>query len=137
MKLPSVYPLTTPSSHSTIRIIAMVSSMRILRGGQCNLSAAVQRTVATTCVYFLCALTADAQGSAAASAQPNEHRIADTVKFLGGGALALALHESGHLVFDGVFDAQPRIEGIRFGPFPFFAVTHRSGLSPREEFTIS
>jgi len=63
--------------------------------------------------------------------------VADTVKFLGGGALALALHESGHLVFDGVFAAQPRLEGIRFGPFPFFAVTHRSGLPPREEFTIS
>ena len=59
------------------------------------------------------------------------------MKFVGGAALALALHESGHLVFDAAFDAQPRLEAIRFGPFPFFAVTHRSGLPPREEFTIS
>src|ERR1051326_121603 len=137
MKLPSVYPLTTPSSHRTSRIIPMVSSMRILRGGQCNLSAAARRSAAAACVFFLCALTADAQDSAAATAQPNEHQVADTVKFLGGGVLALALHASGHLVFDAVFAAQPRLEVFRFGPFPFFAVTHRSGLPPREEFTIS
>ena len=47
------------------------------------------------------------------------------------------MHEGGHLVFDGIFDASPRIEGIRFGPVPFFAITHRGGLSPRREFTIS
>jgi len=67
----------------------------------------------------------------------DEHRVADTVKFLAGGALGLALHESGHLVFDGIFDASPRIEGTRFGPVPFFAVSHRGDLSPRREFTIS
>ncbi|HEV3140605.1 MAG TPA: hypothetical protein VGY57_08825 [Vicinamibacterales bacterium] len=62
---------------------------------------------------------------------------AETVKFLGGGVLALALHEGGHLVFDGIFDAQPRLERIQFGPFPFFAVAHRAGMPPREEFAIS
>src|SRR5690349_12605528 len=44
MKLPSVYPLTTPSSHSTSRMIAIVSSMQSssshLRASQSNLSAA-------------------------------------------------------------------------------------------------
>ncbi len=59
------------------------------------------------------------------------------MKFLAGGALGLGLHESGHLVFDGIFGASPRIEGIRFGPVPFFAVSHRGDLSPRREFTIS
>ena len=59
------------------------------------------------------------------------------MKFLAGGALGLGLHEGGHLVFDGIFDASPRIEGIRFGPVPFFAVSHRGDLSPRREFTIS
>jgi hypothetical protein len=68
---------------------------------------------------------------------PEEHRVVDTVKFLAGGALGLALHESGHLMLDAVFDASPRIEGVRFGPFPFFAITHRSDVSPRREFAIS
>jgi hypothetical protein len=59
------------------------------------------------------------------------------VKFLGGAALGLAMHESGHLVFDVILDTNPRLEAIHFGPFPFFALTHDSGRSPREEFTIS
>ncbi|MBZ5558514.1 MAG: hypothetical protein LAO77_14680 [Acidobacteriia bacterium] len=61
----------------------------------------------------------------------------DAVQFLAGGALGLAMHESGHLIVDGMFDAQPRLEGIRFGPFPFFAITHNANVSPRREFTIS
>src|SRR5438309_3736266 len=103
----------------------------------CNLSAASGRAMAVTLFASLLAIPADAQDSAVPAAQPNEHATAVTVKFLGGGILALALHETGHLAFDAVFDAQPRIEAIHFGPFPFFAVTHRSGLLPREEFTIS
>lgn len=101
------------------------------------MGAAARRVLVFGLLCFLCGVTARAQDSAVPPAQPNEHVAADTVKFLGGGVLALALHESGHLVFDAVFDAQPRLEGIRFGPFPFFAVTHRSGMPPREEFTIS
>ena len=61
----------------------------------------------------------------------------DTVKFLAGAALALGAHEGGHLVFDAAFDAKPRIEGVRFGPLPFFAITHRGDLSPRRELTVS
>jgi hypothetical protein len=63
--------------------------------------------------------------------------IVDAAKFLAGAALGLAIHESGHLVFDTVFKASPRIEGVHFGPVPFFAITHRSDESPRREFTIS
>jgi hypothetical protein len=59
------------------------------------------------------------------------------VTFLAGGALALGAHEGGHLVFDGIFDAHPSVEAVHFGPIPFFAIAHRSGLSPRREFTIS
>lgn len=47
------------------------------------------------------------------------------------------MHEGGHLVFDAAFDASPRLTGVRFGPFPFFAITHRGDLSPRREFTVS
>jgi hypothetical protein len=67
----------------------------------------------------------------------DEHRTAATVKFLTGAALGLVLHEGGHLMFDAAFDARPRIRGVTFGPFPFFAITHRGDLSPRREFTIS
>lgn len=56
--------------------------------------------------------------------------------FLGGGAIALAAHESGHLLFDGLFDANPGIKRVSFHGLPFFAITHDSGLSPRREFTI-
>lgn len=63
--------------------------------------------------------------------------MSDTVEFLAGAALGLGMHEGGHLVFDAVFDAHATIEGVHFGPFPFFAITHRGDLSPRREFTIS
>ena len=62
---------------------------------------------------------------------------ADTAKFFGGAALALGMHESGHLVLDAAFDASPTIKRVHFGPFPFFAVAHRPGLPPRREFAIS
>src|SRR5205807_391240 len=114
-------------------MIAMVSSMRCLQSPvrpKCNLGAAMVLLVCT-------AVTAQAQESGSTTAQPNEHRTLDTVKFLTGAGAALVLHEGGHLTFDVIFDAQPRLEGVQFGPFPFVAVTHRSGLSPRREFTIS
>lgn len=63
--------------------------------------------------------------------------MVDTVKFLAGAAAGLALHETGHLIFDAAFDASPGIKGVRFGPFPFFAITHRGDLSRRREFVIS
>ena len=69
-------------------------------------------------------------------AQQDGQPVVDTVKFLAGGALGLAMHESGHLIFDAMFDAKPQVSGVHFGPFPFFAVSHRNDLSPRREFTI-
>lgn len=66
----------------------------------------------------------------------SEHRVASALKFLGGGALALAAHESGHLVFNGLFDAHPGIKKVSFHGIPFFAITHDAGLSPRREFII-
>lgn len=57
------------------------------------------------------------------------------MKFLGGGALALAAHEGGHLLFDGIFRANPGLKKVSFNGIPFFAITH-DRLSPRREFTI-
>ena len=71
------------------------------------------------------------------SPSPDEHRALVTVKFVAGAGLALLAHEGGHLVLDAVFDANPRVHGVRFGPIPFFAITHRGDLSPRRELAIS
>jgi hypothetical protein len=81
--------------------------------------------------------SAVAQAANPPTAQPNEHRLAATVKFFTGAGVALVLHESGHLAFDVMFDAQPSIKRVNFGPFPFFAITHRPDLSPRREFAVS
>ena len=60
-----------------------------------------------------------------------------TARFLLGGAAGLGLHESGHLLFDGLFGVRPMIKRVDFGGIPFFAITHRAGLPPRQEFTIT
>ena len=92
----------------------------------------------------LMAAIAVGSGSAAAQdatpadapAATSEHRATSALKFLGGGALALAAHESGHLLFDGIFRANPGLKKVSFHGIPFFAITHDSGLSPRREFII-
>jgi hypothetical protein len=53
-------------------------------------------------------------------------------KFLGGAALGLGLHESGHALMALIFDADPHVKGVSFGPIPFFAITHRDVSSARE-----
>ena len=62
---------------------------------------------------------------------------AEPLAFLGGAALALAAHEGGHLLFSVLFDADPGLRRVDFHGIPFFALTHRSGLDPKREFTIS
>jgi len=58
------------------------------------------------------------------------------LEFLGGGALALAAHEGGHLLFDAIFDARPGLKKVSFHGIPFFAITHDGGLPPTQEFVI-
>jgi hypothetical protein len=57
--------------------------------------------------------------------------------FLAGAASGLVIHEASHLALDVAFDAGPRLKGVRFGPLPFFAVTHRGDLPARREALIS
>lgn len=57
--------------------------------------------------------------------------------FLAGAVSAFAVHEGAHLALDVAFDADPRLKGVRFGPMPFFAVTHRSNLPRGREALIS
>ena len=104
----------------------------------CNLQSAI-------CIFLFLSLTpvlpiavaAQSRSAEQTAPPPGEHRVVDSVTFLTGAAIGLAMHEGGHLLFDTAFDARPRITGVRFGPFPFFAITHRGDLSPRREFAVS
>src|SRR5262245_30909779 len=65
------------------------------------------------------------------------NRTAAIGGFLGGIVVGFGAHESGHLVFDAIFDADPGIKRVEYHGIPFFAITHRSDLPPRQEYTIS
>jgi len=65
------------------------------------------------------------------------NRAAAVGGFLGGAAVGLAAHEAGHLFFDVIFDADPGIKKVDFHGIPFFAITHRGDLSPRQELIVS
>ena len=96
------------------------------------------RVTAIACLLMFTGPSVFAQQSSTVQpAQPDGHAVVETVKFIAGGAVGLVMHESGHLIFDAAFDAKPRISRVQFGPFPFFAISHRDDLSPRREFTIS
>jgi hypothetical protein len=57
--------------------------------------------------------------------------------FIAGATVGLVSHEGGHLLFDVMFDAEPRFGRVEFHGIPFFAIRHKAGLSPRKEFAIS
>lgn len=93
---------------------------------------------------FTAILTAAELGSAQeaerqpdVSPPPSQHRTTSGFgRFLTGAAAGLAAHESGHLLFDGIFQADPGIKKVSFHGLPFFAITHNNGVSPRREFVI-
>jgi hypothetical protein len=64
-------------------------------------------------------------------------RVAAVATFLAGGALGLAAHEGGHLLFNVAFDADPSLTRVDFHGIPFFAISHRADLPRRQEFVIS
>jgi hypothetical protein len=88
-------------------------------------------------VIALCFSPSTVRADDQASTPHDDSPAIKTAKFLAGAGVALGMHETGHLVFDVIFGANPRLKSVKFGPFPFFAVTHDAGLSPRREFTIS
>jgi hypothetical protein len=83
--------------------------------------------------------TSTAQGTAAPSdSSPSTRESAgDAVRFLGGAALAFTIHEGGHLLFDTIFDAQPEVQSVQFGPLPFFAIVPTRPLESRQLYAIS
>jgi len=70
------------------------------------------------------------------TAAPLHAQTIDIVQFFAGAALGLGLHESGHLVLDEAFNANPGVRKVSAGFIPFFAITHES-VSPLKEFAIS
>jgi hypothetical protein len=75
----------------------------------------------------------DKATTAASTAEPGAASLA---RFLTGAAFGLALHEAGHLGLDLIFDADPGVRRVSFGPVPFFAITHRE-LGPGQEFAVA
>jgi hypothetical protein len=86
------------------------------------------------------ALTVELAGAQDLPAQPPTNSGKSTASQLGsfllGGATGLAAHESGHLLFDAIFDAHPGVTKVSFHGIPFFAITHDASISRRREFVI-
>src|SRR6476619_3941310 len=113
MKLPSVYPLTSPSSHRMISRIAMVSSMLCLRSFLASSSSNARATARpAAALLVLVAMLATVPPARAQTSAPSPSRSKAAGLFLGGAAVGLAAHESGHLVFDLLFDADPGIAKV-------------------------
>lgn len=157
MKLPSVYPLTIPSSQRMIRMIAIVSSIDVLlravtggapaycfSNGCATRARRRQQHAALALVIVLLGFGTVSRVGAQTPPEPSptppttssEHPVSSLGSFLAGGAIGLAAHESGHLLFDAIFSANPRVKKVSFHGIPFFAITHDPGLPPRQEFVI-
>jgi len=78
-----------------------------------------------------------AQEPPAAPANNNASTGKGVTSFLAGGVIGLAAHEAGHLLANAAFGEKPGLRKVDFHGIPFFAITHRSGLSPHREFVIS
>jgi len=75
--------------------------------------------------------------SVSEAASPSSDLSVGTVaEFLAGAAIGLGLHESAHAVTGWIFDADPGVKKVTFGPLPFFAISHRD-VSPGREYVIS
>lgn len=83
------------------------------------------------------ALPAEPAAARQEEPRPGVNRTAAVGGFLAGAMVGLVAHEGGHLLFDGIFAADPGLRRVEFHGIPFFAITHEPGLPPRQEFTIS
>ena len=77
--------------------------------------------------------------AAAQTVKPDTHQnqLQSAAEFLAGGALGLGAHEASHILFDLAFDADPGIKSVDFHGIPFFAITHRTDVTARQELVIS
>ena len=100
------------------------------------------RTVRTRLLFavVLWVVTASLAAGQTAPAEPTASepsQAAQWLQFVGGAAVGFGAHESGHVLFDVVFDASPGVKRIDYAGIPFFAITHDANVSDREEFAIS
>jgi hypothetical protein len=143
----SIEVLLYQSIACAMRIMSLTARVRRVPGCEgCNMNAtpeaAARMRWTVSCLVFLSILlwagAAFAQSDSEAAAHRSESsRTTRTVAFLGGAAAGLLAHEGGHLLFDVIFDADPGLHRVEFAGIPFFAITHREGLSPRRAYTIS
>ena len=75
--------------------------------------------------------------SAAQTAEPPKDEDGGAWAFIGGAVVGFGAHELGHLFFNVVFDADPGVKKVSFAGIPFFAITHSTELSPRQEYTVA
>ena len=78
-----------------------------------------------------------AQESGDPPAQQSKSKGKRVALFLTGAALALGAHEAGHIAASLAVGEKPGMRKVNFHGIPFFAISHRSGLPPRQEFMIS
>lgn len=70
-------------------------------------------------------------------AEARARRAPAVLRFLGGAALALGIHEGAHVSADLSFGATPRVKRVDFHGIPFFAITPEGDLSRRQQFVIA
>ena len=94
-----------------------------------------RRISAPIVVLLLAVWPAGARAQSAPPASPTG-KVRRAISFLGGAATGLAAHESGHVLTGLASGAHPGVRRIRYGPLPFFAISH-DAVSRRREFVIS
>lgn len=69
--------------------------------------------------------------------QQSSGRVRNATLFSLGVLSGLAAHEAGHVSFDLLFDADPRLKRVDFHGIPFFAIAHRPDLTAKRELAVS
>lgn len=67
----------------------------------------------------------------------NYRRVSDYALLISGALVAFVSHETGHLIFDGIFRTHPTFTPVSLGPLPFFAIQPTVIESDRELYAIT
>lgn len=119
-----------------IRMMATVSSIEMVHRRR-SPGGTTAGSAARLALALLLACPAMVSGQESTPAPPPASRVQQGALFVAGGALGLAAHEAGHLLFDAIFEADPHLTRVDFHGIPFFAITPRAPLSPREALVVT